>query len=251
MIKILNNYVINWHIKKGVNYDMPLQSIPTNVSELFKEHGLLMKVEKGIEIFHEGDRAEHIFLIQEGKIQLSKETETGKELTLRICSINCIIGEGSPFCSLHYHVATAKALDQTTVLALPYHSFELLLTEHPTLMIDYLNWLHIENMKNQSRLRDLMLHGKKGALFSTLIRLANTYGNFREDGTIFINFPLTNSEIANLCATSREMINRMLNDLKKHHIISFDKGFITILNFQYFKNEINCENCPISICRID
>ncbi|UZN00159.1 helix-turn-helix domain-containing protein [Lysinibacillus sp. MHQ-1] len=31
----------------------------------------------------------------------------------------------------------------------------------------------------------------------------------------FIEFQLTNTEIANLCATSREMINRMLNDLKK------------------------------------
>lgn len=230
---------------------MPLHSIPTKVSELFKEHGLLMKVEKGNELFHEGERADHIYLIQEGTIQLCKETEAGKELTLRICSANCIIGEGSPFCNLHYHVATAKALESTLVLALPYHSFELLLTERPILMIDYLNWLQIENMKNQSRLRDLMLHGKKGALFSTLIRLANTYGKIGEDGSIFINFPLTNSEIANLCATSREMINRMLNDLKKHHIISFDKGYITILDFQYLKDEINCENCPISICRID
>ena len=47
------------------------------------------------------------------------------------------------------------------------------------------------------------------------------------------------------------MINRMLNDLKKHRIISFDKGYITIHDLQFLKDEISCENCPLTICRID
>ena len=106
-------------------------------------------------------------------------------------------------------------------------------------------------MKNQTRTRDIVLHGKKGALFSTLIRLANTYGEKRDANSIFINFSLTNTEIANLCATSREMINRILNDLKKHHIISFEKGFITIHDLNFLKNEIECADCPLAICRID
>ncbi|WP_332650346.1 Crp/Fnr family transcriptional regulator [Lysinibacillus sp. 54212] len=126
-----------------------------------------------------------------------------------------------------------------------------MLTEHPSLLVEYLTWLQTENLKHQSRIRDLVLNGKKGALFSTLIRLANTYGEFRHDNEVFINFTLTNTEIANLCATSREMINRMLNDLKKHNIITFDKGYITILDLQFLKDEIACENCPLHICRID
>ena len=111
--------------------------------------------------------------------------------------------------------------------------------------------VQIENIKNQTRMRDLVLHGKKGALFSTLIRLANTYGQTNQDGSIFINFSLTNTEIANLCATSREMINRMLNDLKKHQIITFEKSFITILDVEFLKREIECAECPLVICRID
>ena len=118
-------------------------------------------------------------------------------------------------------------------------------------MVEYLKWVQIENIKNQTRMRDLVLHGKKGALFSTLIRLANTYGQTNQDGSIFINFSLTNTEIANLCATSREMINRMLNDLKKHQIITFEKSFITILDVEFLKREIECAECPLVICRID
>ncbi|MEK4228485.1 Crp/Fnr family transcriptional regulator [Solibacillus sp. FSL H8-0538] len=221
------------------------------ITQLFQEHGVHTKAEKGSHIFQEGERAESIFLIQSGTIQISKETESGKELTIRICSNEGLIGESLLFCKLNYHATTAKALEASELLVVHNDALELLLTEHPSLMMDYLKWIQTENMKNQSRLRDLVLHGKKGALFSTLIRLANTYGEFRSENEIYINYALTNTEMANLCATSREMINRMLNDLKKHGVITIGKGYITILDLQFLKDEIDCENCPLSICRID
>ena len=50
--------------------------------------------------------------------------------------------------------------------------------------------------KQHSKFRDLLLYGKKGALYSTLIRLANSYGK-ETDGGILISVPLTNQELAN------------------------------------------------------
>ena len=218
---------------------------------LFQQHGLSLKIEKDSPIFQEGERAEDIFFIKEGAVQISQQTESGKELTIRICSKGVIIGENSMFCHVNYHSTTAIATEQTELLALSKGKLEMLLTQHPNLLVEYLKWLQVENIKNQTRMRDLVMHGKKGALFSTLIRLANTFGKIQSDQSIFINFSLTNSEIANLCGTSREMINRMLNDLKKHHIISFNKGYITILNLGFLKREIECADCPLIICRID
>ncbi|CAM5558606.1 Crp/Fnr family transcriptional regulator OS=Lysinibacillus sphaericus OX=1421 GN=LS41612_19350 PE=4 SV=1 [Lysinibacillus sphaericus] len=52
-------------------------------------------------------------------------------------------------------------------------------------MVEYMKWLQTENLKYQSRLRDLVLDGKKGALFSTLIRLSNTDGKPLEDTVNF------------------------------------------------------------------
>jgi len=218
---------------------------------LFQKNGVFIKVNKDNKIFLEGERAKEIYYIKSGAISISQETESGKELTIRICGPDSIIGEGSLFCSLTYHSVTAKVLEPSTLYVLSRKSLELLLVEQPNLMVEYMKWLQTENLKHQSRLRDLVLNGKKGALFSTLIRLSNTYGKPLETGTIFIDLPLTNTEIANLCATSREMINRMLNDLKKHNVLSFEKGYITILDLQFLKDEIACENCPLQICRID
>lgn len=228
-----------------------IDNMQDNIHALFKNHGIFIKVDKDSKIFLEGERAEALFYIESGAIQISQETESGKELTMRICGPNSIVGEGTLFCQLTYNSMTAKVLEPSTLYVLSQKSMEHLLTEQPLMMVEYLKWLQIENYKHQSRLRDLILNGKKGALFSTLIRLTNTYGKPLDDGAIVINFPLTNLEIANLCGTSREMINRMLNDLKKHHILTFDKGYITIHNFKFLKDEIACENCPLQICRID
>ena len=43
-------------------------------------------------------------------MQISKETESGKELTIRICGKNCLIGESLMFCKFTSHSSTAKAL---------------------------------------------------------------------------------------------------------------------------------------------
>ena len=219
--------------------------------ELFLQNGQIFRYERDHYIFQEGERAEDIFFIKNGAVQISQQTESGKELTIRICSNGIIIGENSMFCHIQYHSTTAKATEPTELLSLSKSKLEVLLTGQPSLLVDYLKWMQVENIKNQTRMRDLVLHGKKGALFSTLIRLANTYGEIKDDNSIFINFSLTNTEIANLCATSREMINRMLNDLKKHHILSFEKGFITIHDINFLKKEIECADCPLAICRID
>lgn len=219
--------------------------------ELFLQHGQIVRFEREHHIFQEGERADDIFFIKHGAVQINQQTESGKELTLRICRNGVIIGENAMFCHIQYHSTTAKATEPSELIVLSKSKLEVLLTGQPSLLIDYLKWMQVENIKNQTRMRDLVLHGKKGALFSTLIRLANTYGEKRDDHSIFINFSLTNTEIANFCATSREMINRMLNDLKNHHILSFEKGFITIHNLDFLKKEIECADCPLAICRID
>lgn len=221
------------------------------MEELFVEHGTITRVEKDYHIFQEGERAEEIYLIKTGNVHISQQTESGKELTIRICGPGVVIGENAMFCNLTYHATTAKASTLTELYTLPKSKLEMLLTQHSSLLVDYMKWIQVENIKNQTRMRDLVLHGKKGALFSTLIRLINTYGVKRDDGTYFINISLTNTEIANLCATSREMINRMLNDLKNHQIITFDKGYITVLDYDFLKREIECADCPLAICRID
>lgn len=236
---------------RGVRTIVALPSKPMKIYELFKQYGVQMEAEKDVIIFREGEQANTLFLVESGIIQICKNAESGKEITLSLLGPESLVGESKLYCDELHHSSTAKVLQPAVLLCLHIATFESLLKEHSGALVDYLKWIQNENLKNQSRLRDLLMHGKKGALYSTLIRLSNTYGEVCHDGSILIQFPLTNTEMANLCATSREVVNRMLNDLKKNRIITFDKGYITILDLAYLKRCIACDNCPLEICRID
>src|SRR5690606_19122695 len=120
---------------------------------------------------------------------------------------------------------------------------------HPHLSIEMIKIMNIQHQQTQSKFRDLILHGKKGALYSTLIRLTNSYGIQEEHG-ILINLPLTNQELANFCGMTREVINRLLSELKKLNKLSMLDGKMIIHDLQYLKKEIHCENCPVEICNI-
>ena len=223
----------------------------TNLYSLFEHFGSIIKIEKDRPVFSEGERSEEVYFIQSGSVRISKDTESGRILTLRISGALTFIGEASVFCETIYHSVSATAIEPTQVLALSRSQLEKLLTTSPVNMMEWMKIIQANNLKNETRFRDLLLHGKKGALFSTLVRLSNTYGVQQENGSILINYSLTNQELANFCATSREVVNRMLNDLKNNQIISFQKGIITIHDFAFLRKEIECDNCPIDICRID
>ncbi|MGE6755279.1 Crp/Fnr family transcriptional regulator [Rossellomorea sp. NPDC071047] len=224
--------------------------VPSGIKQLFFEKNKLKTVKKGTFLFQEGKPAQELYLIKSGRIQISKVIPDGRELSLRICSSNDVIGELTLFTKEAYYMLSAKILENTETYVLPKEVFEEKLSGDNSLTIQWLKWIQMQNQQNQTKFRDLVLHGKKGALYSTLIRMCNSYGKTVENG-ILIDFPLTNQELANFCGSSREVVNRLLSELKKDNVLVWEKGYITILDLNFLKAEIDCENCPVSICRID
>ena len=62
------------------------------------------------------------------------------------------------------------------------------------------------------------------------MRLANSYGIKRDDG-IYIDIALSNQELAEFTATSREGLNRMLSELRKLGYVAYDKHHLVICDF--------------------
>ncbi|MGZ9816117.1 Crp/Fnr family transcriptional regulator [Peribacillus simplex] len=207
-------------------------------------------MEKGRYLFQESTPASDLYYIIKGKVEVSKVVPDGRELTIRISSENDLVGETVLFSQNPKYMMNAKMMEDGTVAVISKEALEDKIASDSRLAVDMMKWLSAQNRKNQAKFRDMLLHGKKGAFYSTLIRLSNSYGTEVEDGKV-INLPFTNQELANFCGTSREVVNRMLAQLRKNNVVSIKKGRITILDFDYLKQEIDCENCPIEICTID
>lgn len=200
-------------------------------------------------LFSEGENAEELYVIKSGKVRIGKLSPDGRELTLRICHKGAVVGELSLYDEEKY-ILNAKVMEDGEVAVIKKALLEEKLLNNASLAIEFMRIMGESYRRDQMRFRDLVLHGKKGALYSTLIRLSNSYGQKLDNGSIYIDIVLTNQELANFCGTSRESVNRSLNELKRNLTISMAKGNIVIHDLAYLKQEINCEDCPITICSI-
>ncbi|TDL89996.1 Crp/Fnr family transcriptional regulator [Vibrio vulnificus] len=225
-------------------------SLSNRMQAILDNKQQIKHMEKGRYLFQESTPASDLYYIINGKVEVSKVVPDGRELTIRISSENDLVGETVLFSQNPKYMMNAKMMEDGTVAVISKEALEEKIASDSHLAVEMMTWLSAQNRKNQAKFRDMLLHGKKGAFYSTLIRLSNSYGTESEDGKV-INLPFTNQELANFCGTSREVVNRMLAQLRKNNVISIKKGRITILDFDYLKQEIDCENCPIEICTID
>lgn len=224
--------------------------ISYNLGELLKNSNRKVKLKKGAFLFQEGQEAKEMYVLLSGKVQISKMNAEGKELTLRLCSDNDIVGELTLFTVEPRYLFNAKVLESGEAAAININDLERILFNNSKLAYEYMKWMNDHIRKTITKFRDLVLNGKKGALYSTLIRLCNSYGVLRPDG-IFIDVPLTNQDLANYCGTARESVSRMLGELRDEGVISVERKKIVVHNLSYLKTEIDCENCPIEYCNIE
>lgn len=223
--------------------------ISPELKELLQSIHHIQKVEKGSYLFSEETLAAELFIVQSGIVHVSKISTDGRELTLRMCSQGDLVGELSLFSPSKKHMVNGKMAESGEVAVIYKKDLEDKLKQDQALALEFIKWMSLEHQKAQTRFRDLILNGKKGALYSTLIRLSNSYGVENKTG-ITLKINLTNQELANFCGTSREVVNRLLSELRKNKIISIEKGMITIFDLNYLKKEIDCEGCPVEICSI-
>jgi CRP-like cAMP-binding protein len=228
---------------------MENSSIFTQLNKLILENSPVKYMEKGRYLFQESTSATELFYILSGKVQVNKLVPDGRELTLRLCSHDEIVGESILFSNGPKHTTHAKVIESGEVAVIHKEHLEQEILKNGQLAVEVLTWLASQHRKTQSILSDLVLNGKKGALYSTIIRLTNSYGKEDKNGIVIMH-PFTNQELANFCGTSREVVNRMLTDLRKKDVLSINKGILTVHNIEFLKREINCTNCPIDICSI-
>lgn len=225
--------------------------ISDDLKDLLNSIGTDRRVKKDTFLFHEGTDAHEIYIIKSGLFQVSKITSNGKEMILRICTSHDIIGELTLFSQNAKYLLSALALEDSEVLVVHKDILETTLMNNNKLTFEFMTWSQNHMRKFQSKIRDLLLNGKKGALYSTLIRLSNSYGIQQADG-VLIDLILTNQELAKFCPATRESVNRLLGELRRKDVISIEKsGKIFIKNMQFLKDEIGCEECPIEICNIN
>ncbi|MBO8172941.1 MAG: Crp/Fnr family transcriptional regulator [Bacillaceae bacterium] len=206
------------------------------------------KVEAGTYIFWDSDPADKLYYIKKGHVRITKSTDDGKEFILYLFQDGDLFGEWGSYENARYSY-NAVAADECVLGVVQQRDLEILLWQHGEMAVELMKWMGIMHRITQTKFRDLMMYGKTGALCSTLIRLANTYGQETQEGTV-ISRHFTNTELGDMIGATRESVNRILSDLRSKKVLRYEDGNILIMDIDYLKDVCHCEECPLSVCRI-
>ncbi|MCQ2011564.1 MAG: Crp/Fnr family transcriptional regulator [Sporolactobacillus sp.] len=204
---------------------------------------------KGTNVFWEGDPADKLYYVLEGRVKLFKSAYDGKDLVLHYFMEGDLFGEIGCFGSAE-NLFTAAAVTECKIGIISEKELEPLLLSNAGMSFEFMKWIGMLGQFTQIKMRDLIFYGKNGALASTLLRMIHGYSRSDEDG-IHYTISLTNTDLAQLIGSTRETVNRMLQAWKNDGAIDYYHGSIVIKNLDYIKAICHCEDrCPLNICRL-
>lgn len=225
-------------------------SIYSLMVQFFQRNEPIQKIKSGTVLFQEKDPVDYVYILVKGSIALGRVHLKGKEFILKVLNDQELIVEYQLFKTNPHYQFYAKSLTDCEILIVKREQFEGFILTDPEAMFGLVSWLSTGYIKAQMKCQDLIMNGKKGGLYSILIRLCNSYGVQTDEG-ILIDLPLTHQELANLTFGTREVIQRALMELRQNGIISYDNQKITVKKLSCLKQEVDCQNCSYEICGIN
>ncbi len=187
-------------------------------------HKRIVKYRNKDRVFVQGDPADSIFYIQEGKIKLSVISGHGKEAVIAILGVGHFFGEGclagQPLC-----IATATALSECSIMKLDKAEVIRVLHEEPSFSELFIAHLLSRNIKIEEDLIDQLFNSSEKRLARVLLLLAN----FGKQGEPKLVIPKMSQEtLAEIIGTTRSRVSFFMNRFRALGFIDYSGSSLEV-----------------------
>jgi CRP/FNR family transcriptional regulator, anaerobic regulatory protein len=172
---------------------------------------------KGQIIFFEGDVADKLYIISQGKIKVFKYTKEGKEQILYILSSGDFIGDLSLLKKGKFDF-NAEALEDTAICTLAKEDFDYIVTTNPKITLKILEDVHDRLISLENLVQSLSTKDVEARIAALLLSFIKNFGSETEEG-ILVDLPLNREEMGNYIGITRETISRKLTSMQDEGII--------------------------------
>jgi CRP-like cAMP-binding protein len=177
-------------------------------------------------LFNAGDASDCLYIVMSGRIRISAVSAAGVEVTLNVLTSGSLFGEigmldGS------VRTAGASAMDPSELMSIGRSNFFLALESDARLARNVIELLCRRLRWVSARMEDLAIRGAAQRLARLLGFLARDHGRDAGAG-IEISIRLTQSELAQWAAMSREGLNKLLVRWADEGLVSQNRRRIVI-----------------------
>lgn len=183
------------------------------------------RFDRGETIFHEGDPAGALHLLDKGRVAVRLTTPLGDVGTIDVLQEGDTFGEQALIDGVGERTATITALEKVEVLALDATSFERLRAAHPMVDRFLLMVVSARLRATSHRLLDALYLPADVRVLGCVARLHVTFG--AEPGT---PIPLTQADIAAMAGVTRSTANRLLQSAQSDGLLRVSRAHIDVLD---------------------
>ena len=183
--------------------------------------GAVQSLQRGVVLFEEGAEPGEFYLVLSGRVAIAQESDDGRESLLAVLGPGELFGEMG-FLDGYNRSAQARALEESTVLMVPYTELRLLYENNPAAL-----WSAVQLLARRLRAMDRALSDTVflDVMGRTAKRLLGMAGD-RDD----FEMPLTQEELASMVGASRERVNKAIHAFAKLGWITHDQRQYKIIN---------------------
>jgi CRP/FNR family transcriptional regulator, cyclic AMP receptor protein len=173
---------------------------------------------KGAIIFSQGDRADAVFYIRKGKVNVVVTSEQGKEAVVGILEADEFLGEGC-LIGQPLRLATATAMTESAVMRVEKAEMVRVLHEEPSFGEMFTAHLLTRKNRVEEDLVDQLFNSSEKRLARTLLLLANFGKEGRPEP---ITTKISQETLAEIIGTTRPRVNFFMNKFRKLGFIEYN-----------------------------
>ena len=171
-------------------------------------------------IFSQGDAADAVFYIQDGRVRLTVVSKIGKEATLGILSEGDFFGEGS-LAGQTLRMGSAAAMTDCELMRIDKKAMIRALHQEHTLSDLFTAYLLARNIRYEADLVDQLFNSSEKRLARTLLMLAH----FGKEGVPETVVPRISQEtLAEMVGTTRSRVSFFMNRFRKLGFLDYGES---------------------------
>ena len=178
----------------------------------------ILKFRKKRAIFSQGDAADAVFYILEGKVKLTVLSSKGKVAVIAILEQGDFLGEA---CLSGQLIRTATVLAESTILRIDKPAMIRVLRQEPAFAEMFMSHLLSRNIRIEEDLVDQLFNSSEKRLARVLLLLAH----FGKESNVEPIIPKISQEtLADMVGTTRSRVSFFLNKFRSLGLIDYNGG---------------------------
>jgi CRP/FNR family cyclic AMP-dependent transcriptional regulator len=185
----------------------------------FEQQTEMRTCRKGQLLYSQEDRAEVLFLLKRGRVQLYRLTPSGKRLDLAVIEPGAFFGE-MPLVGESLRHTFAEAAEDSLICVMSRSDIERLMRERSEVALRMIEVLSRRLALCEARLEEMAYRSVPARLAAVLLRLSQG-----RNGEVV---SITHQELGDMIGALRESVTKVLDDFQKAGLVELGRGRVIL-----------------------